>query len=102
MSDARGYVNARDNAGAYAQVKAELAAHGRLDNELRACDAITSTTRHCQRRAVVVYTVTPASWNAWGGEVAYCAQHDKGAGVSRMLKPFPWEVTGERRLGRKA
>ena len=56
------------------------------------CDGITLKSRRCKRRPTVSLMTTTA------GLVHYCTQHNEGAGVMRMLRPYPWEVVSEVRM----
>jgi len=104
-SDARGYVNARDLRPtrdgfinpARVQTTGDAMVTGiKPDNTFRQCDGIVSRrgiVGQCKRRAVVEYDVRDRR-----GTVAYCKAHDNGAGVMRLLRPFPWETTDRKEL----
>ena len=53
-----------------------------------ACDGVLAhgAGLRCKRRATVSHLLRS------GRYVRYCAQHDSGAGVMRMLRPYPWDV----------
>lgn len=54
----------------------------------RTCDAVNATGagRQCKRRAT-------QEWRLIDGTVRrYCSAHANGAGVMRLLLPYPWEV----------
>lgn len=56
-----------------------------------ACDGVLAhgSGRMCKRAA------TTSMLLRGGRTVRYCAQHRSGAGVMRMLLPYPWEVLSE-------
>jgi hypothetical protein len=67
------------------------------------CDGITKTARRCGRRASYAYGAGVLSesgeFQGYRTVAGYCAQHHRGAGVMRLLRPLVWEFDIIRRIG---
>lgn len=49
------------------------------------CSAVTKRVGTCSRKAAHIFE------GRNGTRIGYCTQHRKGAGLMRLLLPFPWE-----------
>lgn len=50
------------------------------------CDGVTKQAHSCKRAAVVSHLLRSGTY------LRYCAQHEAGGGVMRLLGPAPWEI----------
>ena len=61
-----------------------------------ACDALVATSRGMPRRCK---RLAAWSWLLRDGTYSrYCSKHHDGAGVSRLLRPLPWDVVSRVRV----